>query len=108
MYGGGWSYTIPRLWKSRAFDGWETDWVPKLGFNPLRFVLPLWIPLLVFATLSSYLLRPIHRRRKRRKLGLCVKCGYDLRASKDRCPECGTVSTPQDFIQYDAEKMDLP
>lgn len=37
----------------------------------------------------------VARRRKREARKLCVSCGYDLCATPERCPECGTVRQPQ-------------
>lgn len=50
--------------------------------------LGLW-PALGSAVLARMLFR-INQQRRRRRLGQCSTCGYDLRATHTRCPECGT------------------
>jgi len=54
--------------------------------------IPYWMPLTAAACLPAA--RLVHRsfrglRRRLRRAGHCPSCGYDLRATPDRCPECG-------------------
>lgn len=57
--------------------------------------LTLSCPLIVFL-LAILALTDAHKAERRRRLGLCAECGYDLRASPSRCPECGTVTGGSD------------
>ncbi len=63
------------------------------GAGSLCLILPFWMLVLASAALPFRGILAIQRRwvrRRRQRMGLCPQCAYDLRASKDRCPECGT------------------
>jgi hypothetical protein len=51
-------------------------------------IVPWWLLTLLPAAPAMLWL---HRRRRKGQAGTCVHCGYDLRATPSRCPECGTA-----------------
>jgi hypothetical protein len=65
------------------------------GSRHVSYGLPYWAIALVTAIpgppLITMRVRRYLRFRSRRLTGLCTVCGYDLRATPDRCPECGAI-----------------
>lgn len=63
--------------------------------NWVKVEAPYWLIGLIFFAIPGTRLWSRERRRRLTLLrsgGRCVTCGYDLRATPERCPECGTVA----------------
>jgi hypothetical protein len=74
---------------SHRFLGFGAD----VQLNGGRFInVPYWFLACVAAALPAVAIRRIRARRRIARQGLCPRCGYDLRASPERCPECGAVA----------------
>jgi hypothetical protein len=64
---------------------------PMFVVNHLAVVIPSWFLTLLFGALPGTIAFRWIRGVRRRGEGFCSVCGYDLRASTTRCPECGTA-----------------
>ena len=79
----------------RAGFAWYEWFTPDKRNGVAMGVAPLWS--IAAATLvlplawTTLRLRSCIRRRRNERSGLCPACGYDLRASPQRCPECGAM-----------------
>jgi hypothetical protein len=86
--------STPELWQmARGSPYWtflnaSQLSMPEGGLIALTAVLPAVWALSWLAYVPAQL-----RGRRAARRGLCRQCGYDLRATPGRCPECGTVPT---------------
>jgi len=100
------NFVARQRWPLRETGYWEADarWFPRPhfrdwlvdgGLGPARYMsvemvlVPYWLLLAVGALPLPVFGVTFVARRRRRRAGLCAQCGYDLRASPGRCPECG-------------------
>ena len=103
-----WSWGVPLPWDTAGRLPPAKSLLNRLGFHRLegtvrytvwedgRFrgvMVPAWLCVITLAAPS--LAWSVRRGSDRRRLakGCCVRCGYDLRATPGRCPECGTAAT---------------
>jgi hypothetical protein len=94
-----WSGGYLRAGHHWAGFGWGyagNESIPSTGgtWDMFYLVLPNWVLICATALLPALRVYTFCQRESRRRirLGLCLNCGYDLRATPDRCPECGAVT----------------
>ncbi len=74
--------------------GARSDQKSSAGLGWGEVIVPYWFISLVFGAGAVISVRISMRRSRAIRSGLCPTCGYDLRATPERCPECGTVMKP--------------
>ena len=78
-----------------SFVSWDRDEPlnPRAPFELMwGLSMPHWLPAAAFGIIPLIAVRRWRRAHRQLRPGMCAKCGYDLRATPHRCPECGTIS----------------
>jgi hypothetical protein len=100
------------VWERKVFQGHvrqlpppTPSWLSRCGFwihgsasqtpgrsewSDCSTAVPFWLLAGTCLVLPALYGSRLWRQHRRYRFGLCPSCGYDLRASRERCPECGT------------------
>ena len=89
-----WSGTARKICYSKVESDWPFGGAMTFRAHvrygrQLRIIFPHWFLALFSAILPALYLRVPMRLRHDGRTGRCSGCGYDLRATPERCPECG-------------------
>lgn len=95
-------YVFERAEFNRVMNDRTSSLARRLGFSVYsserkspdargrrELIVPLWFVAILAAAPAVLRLWHAKQLRTRKTQGLCSSCGYDLRATPNRCPECG-------------------
>ncbi len=88
----------PSFARRIGFGFSDERWADGSLSGPVNFIsidlrVPYWFLTLLTLILPAAWLRRRRTARRRARAGCCRACGYDLRATPERCPECGAVAS---------------
>ena len=93
---GGWWYPLLASNHWFGFAYWGYSWGgTDIPVRTVNVIVPWWAVVALLALPAAIIAWRSWRVRaatRRQQNGLCPQCGYDLRASPERCPECGAVN----------------
>jgi hypothetical protein len=101
-------YPVGMRWYAAGRDQTILLNVPNTGFQAMHYAdtsrpgrrydnwvlgVRAWMAMALLLLMPAVWVKRFCKSRRARRHGLCPACGYDLRATPERCPECGRVPT---------------